>query len=279
MLNHYLRGRDADAVSGPRRMASSPTYGAGYERLEHLGVGPRRHACCRKARASWCSGQADKAVMDSGRYRLDPRSTGQRCRRAAEVPRRDAETIRDGAVLESTATSGAAYNRAMELLPEDGWAAFQDHDAMLTTRRLVSRSSRRPSRSSPRPGAFCRDDEPHRGRPGSRSAIGTITTFGITVGSATERLKVRTLARHHAAPRASAASYFASRSTVWREVGGFVDGLLCVDHGMHFALQRAGRTVWLRRGNLSLSLAPGAAGTSSQTIPHARRTVHAAATK
>ena len=36
--------------------------------------------------------------------------------------------------FDEAANLGAAYNRAMALLPDDGWAVMLDHDAALTTR-------------------------------------------------------------------------------------------------------------------------------------------------
>lgn len=41
---------------------------------------------------------------------------------------------------------------------------------------------------------------------------------------------------------------FAVSKTAWQEVGGFADGLGCVDHSMHFRLQRSGRKVFLIEG-------------------------------
>jgi len=41
---------------------------------------------------------------------------------------------------------------------------------------------------------------------------------------------------------------FAVSKATWSEVGGFADGLGCVDHSLHFKLQKAGRRVWLIEG-------------------------------
>ena len=35
---------------------------------------------------------------------------------------------------------------------------------------------------------------------------------------------------------------------VWREIGGFKDGLNCVDHCAHFAVAKAGRKVYVIEG-------------------------------
>lgn len=65
MLNLYLRNRrvahwtDADGLV--------TYYGEGYERYEHLGVGPNRPTLPKHARVV-VLGSADKAVMDEARY-------------------------------------------------------------------------------------------------------------------------------------------------------------------------------------------------------------------
>jgi GT2 family glycosyltransferase len=41
---------------------------------------------------------------------------------------------------------------------------------------------------------------------------------------------------------------FAISKRAWEKAGGFVDGMLCVDHHMHFALRRAGLRVYLLEG-------------------------------
>lgn len=65
MLNHFLRGRPIPHWT--ERDGFVTYYGAGYERLEHLGVGPRHQQLPVGARIV-VLGSADKAVMDEGQY-------------------------------------------------------------------------------------------------------------------------------------------------------------------------------------------------------------------
>jgi hypothetical protein len=65
MLNAYLRGTVVPHWTEADGFVTY--YGAGYERLEHLGVGPRRQELPPGARIV-VLGSADKAVMDEGRY-------------------------------------------------------------------------------------------------------------------------------------------------------------------------------------------------------------------
>lgn len=140
---------------------------------------------------------------------------------------------------------GAAYNRAMELLPEDGWAAFLDHDAMWTTRewyrQIAEAISFRPSA-----GAFTAVSNRIARRwqqAGNKDShdVKLHRRFGA------ERLKTRTLLDITSTHGFGGVVIVISKQA-WREVGGFVDGMLCVDHRMHFALRDAGRRVWLIEG-------------------------------
>ena len=65
MLNHYLRGRRV--ATWTERDGIVTWFGAGYEHLEHHGMGPRRHQPPKGARLI-VLGSADKAVLDDARY-------------------------------------------------------------------------------------------------------------------------------------------------------------------------------------------------------------------
>lgn len=140
---------------------------------------------------------------------------------------------------------GRAYNEAMAILPEDAWAVFLDHDAMHTTRewyRLIEEAVA----FLPDAGAFVAvtnridaawqratetDPENHD--------IGYHTRIGL------ERLKRRTLL-DITETKGFGGVCFAVSKAAWRQLPtGFADGLLCVDHSLHFGLQRAGRSVYL----------------------------------
>jgi GT2 family glycosyltransferase len=140
---------------------------------------------------------------------------------------------------------GAAYNRAMALLPDDSWACFMDHDAMPTTREWF-RQLEEAVAFLPDAGAIvgmANRIGPEWQRTGERNGH----DIRLHRKHGAERLKVRTLL-DVTCTKGFGGVVFCLSKAVWREVGGFIDGLLCVDHGLHFALQRAGRTVWLHEG-------------------------------
>lgn len=137
---------------------------------------------------------------------------------------------------------GRAYNEAMALLPDDAWAVLMDHDIALTTREWY-RQIHEAIAFRPDAGAFVamtnRIAAPWQ-------QIGNQLSHDIAHHRrfGEERLKVRTLL-DITETNGFGGVLFCLSKRVWREVGGFLDGLLCVDHGMHFALQRAGRRVYL----------------------------------
>jgi hypothetical protein len=51
--------------------------------------------------------------------------------------------------------------------------------------------------------------------------------------------------RHHGHEGLRRRERSPSRKLAWREAGGFADGLLCVDHSIHFRLREAGRRIYL----------------------------------
>jgi len=139
---------------------------------------------------------------------------------------------------------GRAYNEAMDRLRADDWAVFIDHDAMNTTRewgRLIEEAIA----FQPDAGAFVAvtnriDATWQRARESNQDNhdIGYHTSIG------TARLKKRTLLDITDTKGFGGVCFAVSRRS-WLDAGGFANGLLCVDHSLHFGLQRAGRTVWL----------------------------------
>jgi hypothetical protein len=142
---------------------------------------------------------------------------------------------------------GRSYNEAMQLLPEDAWGAMLDHDAMQTTRDWYALLTEAIA-FQPAAGAFVAvtnridavwqraaeaDPENHD--------IGYHTRVGL------ERLKRRTLL-DITSTKGFGGVFFAVSKAAWRRAGGFADGLLCVDHSIHFGLQRTCRSVYLIEG-------------------------------
>lgn len=140
---------------------------------------------------------------------------------------------------------GRACNEAMSLLPDDAWGCILDHDAMLTTREWY-RQLQEAIRFKPDAGAFAavtnRIAAPWQ-------QVGDRNNHDIVhhrrCGS--ERLQVRTLL-DITDTKGFGGVLICLSKIAWREVGGFVDGMLCVDHQMHFALKRAGYRNYLIEG-------------------------------
>lgn len=139
---------------------------------------------------------------------------------------------------------GRSYNECMDRLRHDDWACFLDHDAMHTTRdwfRLIEEAIA----FQPGAGAFVAvtnriDAVWQRAAESDRENhdIGYHTRIGLA------RLKKRTLLDITDTKGFGGVCFAVSRRG-WLAAGGFADGLLCVDHSLHFGLQRAGLTVWL----------------------------------
>lgn len=140
---------------------------------------------------------------------------------------------------------GRALNDAMSLIPEDGWAVFLDHDAMWTTRswnRQISEAI------AFRPDAGLFTGVTNRiakrwqqaGNPDSHDIV-QHRRFGMA------RMSTRTLLDITDTNGLGGVVMVISKAA-WRQVGGFVDGLACIDHQMHFAQRAAGRRVWMIEG-------------------------------
>lgn len=140
---------------------------------------------------------------------------------------------------------GRAYNEAMALLPSTGWAVFIDHDAIVGLTREWFRLIAEAITFKPDAGAFVAvtnriDASWQRAEEADRDNH----DIGYHTRLALQRLKRRTLLdiTH---TKGFGGVCFALSKPAWAAAGGFADGLLCVDHSIHFGLQRAGRRVWL----------------------------------
>lgn len=138
---------------------------------------------------------------------------------------------------------GRACNEFMQLLPDYGWGVIMDHDAMFTTREWYCQISEAV--------AF----QPH--------AMFTVLTNRIAsdwqrlpgvdrynhdiayhrvLGK--RQLQQRTLLDVTNTKGLGGVVMVVSKAA-WREVGGFVDGMFCIDHNMHFAHRDVGRPVYV----------------------------------
>jgi GT2 family glycosyltransferase len=140
---------------------------------------------------------------------------------------------------------GAAYNAEMARLPEGHWALFVDHDAMLGLTRDWYRVVREAIAFRPDAGSFvavtnridavwqrAQEVDPENHDIGYHTRIGLARLARRTLLDITETKGFGGVA-------------FALSKAAWQAAGGFADGLLCVDHSIHFRLRAAGRRIYL----------------------------------
>ena len=142
---------------------------------------------------------------------------------------------------------GAAYNEAMEMLPSDNdWAVLLDHDVMFTTfewHRQIERAIEVEPYGS-FTGVTNRIFCPwQRAREVDRDNHDIM--YHREIGA--DRMRNRWLSDVTDANGWGGYIMVLSKAA-WRDAGKFVDGQLCVDHNMHFALRRAKRHVFLIEG-------------------------------
>ena len=140
---------------------------------------------------------------------------------------------------------GAAYNAAMDRLRDDDWAVFCDHDIIVGLTREWHPQIAEAIAFKPDAGAFVAvtnridafwqraeevDPENH--------------DVGYHTAAALKRLERRTLL-DITETKGFGGVLFAVSKGGWREAGGFADGMLCVDHSLHFGLRKAGRRIYL----------------------------------
>lgn len=164
---------------------------------------------------------------------------------------------------------GAAYNEAMSRVPEGDWACFRDHDAMTLTRRWVDQLYEAIA-FKPDAGAFVavtnRIDAFWQR---AAEADPDNHDIGYHVAIAHARLQVRTLL-DITDTKGFGGVLFAVSKAAWRDAGGFADGLLCVDHSLHFGLQRVGRRVYLIEGLYAYHLRRAFVGPLPDDTPRAQ---------
>lgn len=143
---------------------------------------------------------------------------------------------------------GRAYNAAMALLPrDDDWAIMIDHDVLLTTRDWYPQIAEAIA-FKPDAGAFvavtnridafwqrAEESDPENHDVGYHTAIGLARLNRRSLLDITDT-------------KGFGGVLFAVSKAAWREAGGFADGLLCVDHSLHFGLRKTGRRVYLHEG-------------------------------
>lgn len=140
---------------------------------------------------------------------------------------------------------GGAYNDAMRLLGPEDWAVFLDHDAMWTTRLWFSQIEEA-IHFQPTAGAFtCKTNRIASPWQKSGNADDHDVASNRRWGMA--QTKHRTLLDVTETNGMGGVVIVISRRA-WEAAGGFVPGMMCVDHMMHFALRRAGLRVYCIEG-------------------------------
>ena len=144
-----------------------------------------------------------------------------------------------------TKNLGAAYNRHMALLPEGAWGIFLDHDASWTTpvwyRQIAEAVVARPDAGLFT--AVANRIAPRWQRAGNRDSH----DMDVHEAIGRDRLRIRTLLDATGTKGIGGVVIVISKEA-WRSVGGFVDGMRCVDHRMAFAQRDAGRKVYVIEG-------------------------------
>lgn len=140
---------------------------------------------------------------------------------------------------------GAAYNGAMDRLEEDEWACLLDHDMMFTTKHWYFQLEEA-IRCVPDAGVVTAITN-RIGAPWQRTGPYDGHEMGVHYRLGEERLKVRTLLDISCTKGFGGVLMLLSKRA-WRASGGFADGLLCVDHSLHFALRRVGLRAYLHEG-------------------------------
>jgi GT2 family glycosyltransferase len=141
---------------------------------------------------------------------------------------------------------GRAYNEAMELLPDDAWAVFLDHDAWWTTktwhRQWAEAIAFRPdagvivacTNRIAAPWQQVGDRDNHD--------VAHHRAFGA------ERAKTHRSLLDTTDTKGFGGVAFAISKRTWTLIGGARDGMFCVDHHLHFACRKAGLRVYLHEG-------------------------------
>ena len=146
---------------------------------------------------------------------------------------------------DNEANLGLAYNEAMRRLPDDDWAIFVDHDAMPTTGQW-HRQFEEAARFLPDAGAIVAMTN-RIAAPWQRTGDPVGNDYAAHRRHGAARAKLRTLL-DITDTKGWGGVAFAVSKAAWRQVGGFADGLGCVDHSLHFRLRDAGRRVWMHEG-------------------------------
>lgn len=144
---------------------------------------------------------------------------------------------------------GRAYNRSMELLPDDAWACFLDHDAMFTT-PYWHEQILRAIENYPEAGVFTA----YTNRVGNEAQVihavernDHDVVLHRQVGDLLFRAHEWRSADITMGDLLSGVLMVLSKRA-WKRVGGFRDGFLGIDNQLHLDMRRIGLRVYLMLG-------------------------------
>lgn len=138
---------------------------------------------------------------------------------------------------------GRALNEAMAMIPDGDWLAALDHDALFTT-RLWHGQLEEAVRVVPEVGLL--GVVANRiGPPWQRAGNPDCHDIEIHREVGLKRAKERRTLLDVTGTRGLGGVLMVMSKQVWTEIGGFADGLNCVDHAAHFAVRAKGRKVYI----------------------------------
>lgn len=143
---------------------------------------------------------------------------------------------------------GRAYNACMDLVDDDDWVVFLDHDAMFVQRNWY-KNVKRIIEENPEYGFFtclmnrvgCRWQIPGNVDPNNHDI-----RYHKEVGKALEQITENEVQDVTKAPGLSGVVMIVQKK-VWDKIGGAKDGFLGVDNELHYACARNGVKVGLIR--------------------------------
>lgn len=152
---------------------------------------------------------------------------------------------------ENITNLGAAYNAFMELVNEDDWVCFLDHDATFTTRdwhpHIVNTI-----KSNPEYGLFTcmanRIGNPDQKFPEVDPNTHDITYHRVVGSQSQSQFKYQVDEASKIAPRLISGVILVLNKKTWKITGGFENGFLGVDNCMHESCLQNNIKVGIMRG-------------------------------
>lgn len=138
---------------------------------------------------------------------------------------------------------GKALNEAMGMIPEGDWLAALDHDAMFTTRLWHAQIEEAIAAA---PDAGLLTGVANRiGPPWQRAGHPDNHDVAYHRKLGADRARTHRALLDVTDTKGIGGVLMVLSKATWKRIGGFVDGLNCVDHAAHFAVAAAGLKVYV----------------------------------